>query len=373
MLISKISFYLLTFTFLMSSCSKSHNTGPGLSSPQKRIYYIAAETTLYDFTPQGFNVYMGSPFDSIDSVYAVNLPSGPTPRIGNKNVKARYFEYTDSTFTVRKPIDSTWQHLGILGPILRCVVGDSVVVYFKNRTNIHTTIHVHGLQYSPANEGSPYNNGVVGLGDDVPPGGSYTYQYFARESSGPTANQPSSVVWLYHSHFFMDERDIYAGLIGGIIVTKKGMADINAKPIDVDREFVTLFLIFNENSSAFIDSSTQMFCPGFTNPNPADFFESNRKHSINGMMMGNLPGLVMNKGERVRWYLLSLGNEVDLHTPHWHGNTVTVNGITTDVVDLLPANMLVVDMVPDNVGTWAFHCHVTDHMVAGMNALYTVK
>ena len=31
-----------------------------------------------------------------------------------------------------------------------------------------------------------------------------------------------------------------------------------------------------------------------------------------------------------------MGTEVDLHTPHWHGNTVTVMGMRTDMANLLP-------------------------------------
>jgi FtsP/CotA-like multicopper oxidase with cupredoxin domain len=34
--------------------------------------------------------------------------------------------------------------------------------------------------------------------------------------------------------------------------------------------------------------------------------------------------------------------------------------------------MKVADMVPDNPGIWLFHCHVEDHMMAGMSALYEV-
>jgi hypothetical protein len=36
-------------------------------------------------------------------------------------------------------------------------------------------------------------------------------------------------------------------------------------------------------------------------------------------VFGNLAGLQMNEGERVRWYLFALGSEQDLHTAHWHG------------------------------------------------------
>ena len=59
---------------------------------------------------------------------------------------------------------------------------------------------------------------------------------------------------------------------------------------------------------------------------------------------------------------MSMGTEVDLHTPHWHGNTVVANGMRTDVVSLLPAQMITADMTPDDPGIWLFHCHVNDHI-----------
>ena len=95
--------------------------------------------------------------------------------------------------------------------------------------------------------------------------------------------------------------------------------------------------------------------------------------SINGRMYGNLAGLDMNEGERVRWYLFGLGSEKDFHTAHWHGLTVLEEGRrTTDVVELLPATMKVADMRASNPGTWLFHCHVAEHMQGGMFARYTV-
>jgi hephaestin len=35
--------------------------------------------------------------------------------------------------------------------------------------------------------------------------------------------------------------------------------------------------------------------------------------------------------------------------------------------------METVDMIPDNPGIWLFHCHVSDHMAAGMFTRYTVE
>ncbi len=80
----------------------------------------------------------------------------------------------------------------------------------------------------------------------------------------------------------------------------------------------------------------------------------------------------MRMGERVRWYLMATTN-FELHAPHWHGNTVLVHNERTDVVNLITMGMVVADMVPDNPGTWLFHCHVGGHLEAGMQSLYTVK
>jgi len=104
--------------------------------------------------------------------------------------------------------------------------------------------------------------------------------------------------------------------------------------------------------------------------------ESNLMHAMNGYLYGNLGTSVpieVTKGDLVRWYLLAVGNEVDLHTAHWHGNTiVSDSGLRSDVERLLPGSATTVDMIPDMVGSWLWHCHVADHIGAGMMAYYTV-
>jgi hephaestin len=178
---------------------------------------------------------------------------------------------------------------------------------------------------------------------------------------------------MYHSH--SDEGpDVYAGLMGAIVVTRKGMARADGSPKDVDRELLVNFEVDDENDSPWIETNIAKYAlePGAVDPESDEFHESNLMHSINGYNFGNLPGLTMHVGERVRWYVMGMGTEVDLHTPHWHGNDVTSMGMRVDVVNLLPASMVVADMRPDAKGTWLFHCHVNDHLVAGMEALYTV-
>jgi len=181
----------------------------------------------------------------------------------------------------------------------------------------------------------------------------------------------SSVMWMYHSHT-AEVPDQYSGLIGPMIVTKRGMARPDGSPKDVDRQFVAMFEVSDENQSPWIGSNEEAHEVDASAEEDEEFGESNLMHSINGYVYGNLPGLTMKKGEHVRWYLMGMGTEVDLHTPHWHGNTVTAMGMRTDVVSLLPASMVIADMVPDDVGTWLLHCHVTDHILAGMLATYKV-
>jgi FtsP/CotA-like multicopper oxidase with cupredoxin domain len=45
----------------------------------------------------------------------------------------------------------------------------------------------------------------------------------------------------------------------------------------------------------------------------------------------------------------------------------------TDVIPLSPGQVETVDMIPDNLGTWLFHCHISDHMVGGMVTRYKVE
>ena len=44
----------------------------------------------------------------------------------------------------------------------------------------------------------------------------------------------------------------------------------------------------------------------------------------------------------------------------------------TDILSLVPAQFVVADVVADNVGTWMFHCHLSDHTSGGMMTDYEV-
>ena len=125
------------------------------------------------------------------------------------------------------------------------------------------------------------------------------------------------------------------------------------------------------------------------------------------------------------------GNEVDLHNTHFHGNTLLQNGHRVDQcvsqmspdcqqrfatglqhecpyvaydghglchllqgsayhrlqaealpyilgmlarrMNLLAGSVQTADMLCDNPGIWFFHCHINDHIAAGMKTTYTVN
>lgn len=356
---------------------------PGTNSNwtgKTRVYYIGALKADWDYAPSKQNLLTNTPLqDDPDArVFTVAAPD----RIGRVYTKARYVEFTDASFTTtRASLDAAyrakWQHLGILGPVIHAEVGDRVRVVFKNMTpaadKLSLSIHVHGLKYAKSSEGAPYADGTVGkdkLDDRIAPGQTYTYNYDVPEDAGPASMDTDSVIWMYHSHV-NEILDTYTGLIGAIIVTARGAAREDGSPKSVTREFVNLYQVFNENKSLYLRDNLKRL-PKRVDPQDEGFQESNLMHAINGFVYGNLPGLTVRLGERVRWYVMGMGTEVDLHTPHWHGQTVTSMGQRMDMLELLPGSMKVADMVPRTPGTWWMHCHVNDHIAAGMGVVYTV-
>ena len=310
---------------------------PAAQSVRVRDYYVTAEEVMWDFAPARQNLVMNH------AGHAARLPA--TWAKSTRWKKLRYVEYTDDSFATRRP-QPEW--LGILGPILRAEVGDTVRVHFLNRTHGHYGMHPHGLRYTKDHEGAFYAS--AGRGARIPPGGRFTYEWIADETSGPGPADPSSLVWWYHSH--VDEpAETNAGLLGPIVVTAKGRARDDATPVDVDREVVVAFMIFDEARGE----------------------ERGQMHAINGFIFGNLPSPVLKTGDRARWYVLGMGNEKDIHTAHWHGKTLRVQGRNTDVIEVFPGGMVTADMLADNPGTWLLHCHVADHLNAGMMATYTIR
>lgn len=81
--------------------------------------------------------------------------------------KARYFAFSDASFTHQLPSESL--SLGMNGPVIRAVVGDHIEVTFLNELDFGASIHVHGFAYDRANEGIT----------PVAPGEKFVYRWYA--------------------------------------------------------------------------------------------------------------------------------------------------------------------------------------------------
>ncbi len=380
---------LSVFTLACLLCVPKAQADPADKKPQgvTRTYYIAAEEIEWDYTPEGKDMMMSADFDPYERIFTAPAAD----RIGSKYRKAVFREYTDDTFRTLKPRPPELAHMGLLGPVIRAEVGDTIKVVFRNNASFAFSLHPHGVAYSRDSEGAMYGDGMQHPENDglVPPGKTHTYTWFAREQAGPGPQDGSSVVWIYHSHNY-EPKDVNAGLIGPIVITRRGMGRADASPKDIDHEFFALFMIVDENQSHYFDQNIKAHIADPSKLNRLDvrpvdpdgnadltlgqgFALSNFKFTINGYMYSNGPLMTMRKGEHVRWYVMTMGNGFNFHTPHWHGNLVSVRGQYMDVIPTIgPAQFVTADMVPDMAGTWMFHCHVDDHMKGGMQTLYRV-
>lgn len=129
----------------------------------------------------------------------------------------------------------------IPGPTIECDVGDTVFVHFRNRDEragydvfgrTHS-LHVHGFVFEASSDGafplsppdtaqpvgaeaplwaSITENGPHKLGDRVPPGATFTYQW--QTVSWPT----TAGMWLYHDHSINDTENMDLGAIGMVLI-----------------------------------------------------------------------------------------------------------------------------------------------------------
>jgi FtsP/CotA-like multicopper oxidase with cupredoxin domain len=339
------------------------------TSGATRTYYLAADEVDWNYAPADHDHMTGKPYEERARYYTEKGPE----RIGPIYRKAVYREYTDGSFTTLKPRPAAWEHLGVLGPVIRGEVGDTIKVVFKNNARFPFSVHAHGVKYDEASSGV----------DPVAPGATFTYTWDVDPRAGPQPGEPSSRLWLYHSHV-NEQRDVAAGLVGPMLISAKGTTRPDGTPKDVDREFVVILYTLDEQQSLYLDDNIDrhiaspdtlkkvaaIFVDINGQPVNVGFPLTNFRETINGYQYGNTPGLTMTEGERVRWYMAGMAGP---HIMHWHANTVLFGNSSVDTVPLLPAEMHTTDMVAQSPGKWMIHCHFENHLALGMYGHYTVE
>jgi spore coat protein A, manganese oxidase len=140
--------------------------------------------------------------------FAVPLRIPPLARPVRSEGNTDYYEITQRVARVPiipgLPLTEIWGYNGITpGPTFRHVGGRDAIVKQINRLPVDVSVHLHGGDNSPEDDGHPL--------DLIPPGGSKVYRYTEEESL--------STIW-YHDHAIHETgRNVYMGLAGHFFVS----------------------------------------------------------------------------------------------------------------------------------------------------------
>jgi len=117
-----------------------------------------------------------------------------------------------------KPAEGVAINGEIPGPVLRMKEGEEVVIHVRNKMDVDTSLHWHGLILPSGMDGVP-SLSFAG----IKPGESFTYRFTPSQSG----------TYWYHSHSGFQEQ---SGAFGAIIIEPK-----DADPVVFDREYTVLF------------------------------------------------------------------------------------------------------------------------------------
>ncbi|MGW1651397.1 multicopper oxidase domain-containing protein [Streptomyces atratus] len=231
----------------------------------------------------------------------------------------------------------------IPGPLIEINEGDTLHIEFENTMDVPAGLHVHGVDYDIASDGTRLNKSIV------EPGGTRTYTWRThvpgRRKDG-TWQPGSAGYWHYHDHVVGTDHGtggIRKGLYGPVIVRRKG-------DILPDK---TITIVFNDMT-------------------------------INNKAAHEAPDFEATVGDRLEVVMITHGDFY--HTFHIHGHRWADNrtGLLTGpddpsrVIDTKivgPADSFGFQVIAGEhvgAGAWMYHCHVQSHSDMGMAGLLLV-
>lgn len=234
---------------------------------------------------------------------------------------------------------TAWSYNGTVpGPLIRVTEGDQVRIVLTNELPDPTSIHWHGIPLPNAMDGVPPFTQMA-----VQPGESFTYEFSA----------PPAGTFMYHSHVETDKQ-IMIGLYAPFIVDPLEAA-ADAPDVDV----------------MWMLSEWRVGSDGETYPAMPMAGSEPNYFTINGKAFPDTEPIVAQKGDRVRIRLAGIGQF--LHPMHLHGmnfRIVAYDGVSLppeqqivrNTLPLAPGEIVDIEFIAENVGTWVFHCHVLHHV-----------
>uniref|UniRef100_A0A5F4WBT6 Coagulation factor V n=1 Tax=Callithrix jacchus TaxID=9483 RepID=A0A5F4WBT6_CALJA len=309
-------------------------------------YFIAAEEIMWDYAP----VIPANMDKKYRSLHLDNFSN----RIGKHYKKVIYTQYEDESFT--KHIQNPhMKEDGILGPIIRAQVRDTLKIVFRNMASRPYSIYPHGVTFSPyEDEGnSSFTSGSNTMIRAVQPGETYTYKWNILELDEPTENDAQCLTRPYYSNVDI-MRDIASGLIGLLLICKTRSLDKRGIQRAADIEQRAVFAVFDENKSWYLEDNINKFCenPDEVKRDDPKFYESNVMSTINGYVPESIPTLGFCFDDTVQWHFCSVGTQNDILTIHFTGHSFIYGKRHEDTLTLFPMRGESVTVTMDNVGTW---------------------
>uniref|UniRef100_A0A8C8HKE6 ferroxidase n=1 Tax=Oncorhynchus tshawytscha TaxID=74940 RepID=A0A8C8HKE6_ONCTS len=275
--------------------------------------------------------------------------------------------YLDSTFSTPDIRGEMDEHLGILGPVIKAEVGQTIMVFFRNLASRPYSLHANGVSYTKQTEGLSYEDESkywYKYDNEVQPNTTYTYLWKVNANVGPTGDESDCRTWAYYSGV-NPEKDINSGLIGPLLVCRKGT--LSTKAVDM-REFMLLFMTFDESKSWYYEKNHEIM-------------ERKNKRARSNLqnrdclIVNLLGGLRMYTNQTVRWHLFNMGSPRDLHSVYFHGQTFIhkqTRDHTQAVYPLLPGGFATLEMLPSKPGLWQLESEVGLSQQRGMQTLFLV-
>lgn len=227
------------------------------------------------------------------------------------------------------------------GPVIEAVEGDHVRIYVTNKLPEGTSVHWHGVLLPNGMDG------VAGLNQKrIQPGEIFKYEFVLKQHG----------TFMYHPHF--DEMTQMAlGMMGMFVIHPK-----TPETPRIDRDFAIMLTEWKIR-------------PGTSRPDPTEMLDFNILTMNSKAFPGTAP-LVVSTGQRVRIRLGNLSAQ-DHHPIHIHGYnfkvTATDGGRLPDTAQWPETTVIVpvgstrdIEFVADAPGDWAFHCHMTHHVMNQM-------
>ena len=217
------------------------------------------------------------------------------------------------------------------GPRIDVIEGDKIRAIFKNNMAETTGIHFHGMRLPNAMDGVPHITQ-----DPIQPGDSFTYEFTAKATGSH----------MYHSHHNATDQ-VGRGLLGAFIV----------QPKDPEQRYDKLY-----GATQDIVWISNDALGGFT---------------INGRGFPATAPIVATLGETIVIRFMNEGNMS--HPWHLHGVPMRVvardghplgtAAFTCDTLGVNPGERWDVVIKCDELGAWAFHCHILQH-AEGQNGMF---